>query len=82
MPVDDCIEEYKKLGGRIFGKPRHFHELIRPLYWIGRTKYDAIRLVDVINDVIERRGKRDGDTRFESDADLCRTWVILSGLLF
>jgi hypothetical protein len=77
MPVDDCIDEYINLGGSIFGKPRHFHELIKPLYWINRTKYNADRLVRVINDVTERRGKRDGDTRFESDADLCRTWVII-----
>jgi hypothetical protein len=77
MTVEDCITEYVNLGGEIFGKPRHFHELIRPLYWINRTKYDARKLVDVINDVTGRRGKRGSGSRFESDADLCRTLVYL-----
>ena len=77
MTVEDCITEYVNLGGRVFGKPRHFHELIKPLYWINRTKYDARKFVDVINAVTERRGKRNGGSRFESDADLCRTLVDL-----
>jgi hypothetical protein len=77
MTVEDCIEEYENLGGNIFGKPRHFHELIKPLFWINRTKYDARKFVKVIQDVTERRGKRNGGSRFESDADLCRTFVDL-----
>lgn len=80
MTVEDCITEYANLGGGIFGKPRHFHELIRPLYWINRTKYDPKKFVKVINDVTERRGKRGSGSRFESDADLCRTLVGLSQL--
>ena len=77
MTVDDCITEYLNLGGEIFGKPRHFHELITPLFWINRTKYDANKFVKVINDVTGRRGKRNGGSRFENDADLCRTFVDL-----
>jgi len=77
MTVEDCITEYINLGGKIFGKPRHFHELVTPLFWINRTKYKAKKFVKVINDVTERRGKRNGGSRFENDADLCRTFVDL-----
>jgi hypothetical protein len=75
MTVEDCIAEYLNLGGNIFGKPRYFHELMPPFFWINRTKYNAKNFVNVINDVTERRGKRNGGSRFESDADLCRTFV-------
>lgn len=73
MTVDDCIEEYVNLGGKIFGKPRHVHQLIRPLFWMPRTKYDANKLRDIVRLVTERRGRRDGGSHFVSDQDLCRT---------
>ncbi len=75
MSVDDCIDEYLRLGGRVFGKPRHFHQLVKPLIWVDRTKYDAKIFEDVIQDVTERRGKIGGGSRFKSEPGLCKTCV-------
>jgi hypothetical protein len=77
MSVDDCIEEYLTLGGEIFGKPRHFHQLQKPLLWWNRTKYDAEVFKKVIQDVTGRRGRRgDESNRFASEPGLCSTSVI------
>jgi hypothetical protein len=76
MTVDDCIQEYLNLGGRIFGKPRRIHQLVKPLFWLNRTKYDAKVLENVIQDVTNRRGNKGGGSCFEGEPDLCRRLVI------
>jgi len=77
MTVDDCIVEYLSLGGRVFGKPRHFHQLVGPLVWLERTKYDAARLENVVHEVLGRRGERvERNGHFKSEEGLCRTLVI------
>ena len=76
MSVDDCIAEYLALGGQVFGKPRHFHQLIWPLAWLDRTKYNATKLENAIHQVLERRGERvERNGYFKSEEGLCRTLV-------
>ena len=54
MTVDDCIEEYKTLGGEVFGRPRP------PVVNKLRPKFDEKILEKAIKDVCERRGEHVG----------------------
>jgi hypothetical protein len=74
MTIDDCIEEYKKMGAAIFGKPRIF-SMRGPILW-NQEKYDHRKLETAIKDVIKRRhSKADqvGDSMYPSNPDRCRT---------
>ena len=81
MPVEDCLEEYKKLAGGIFGNPRHIHKkgLLGYLNLSSRTKYDTEQLQDAIKDVLRRRGEVAIDSSdmmlFQTQTGLCRSWV-------
>ena len=77
MTVDDCIEEYKSLGGQIFGHPRWM--AIGGFPW---HRYSAKVLQDVIRGVTTRHYKR---SDFESlygmektDKDMCQWYVALT----
>ena len=82
MTVQDCIQEYKTLGGEVFGNPRHFNQLNYPLIPnFYRTKYDEERLKKVFKGVTDRRKEKldesddpNGRTAFESEPELCRTF--------
>jgi hypothetical protein len=74
MPIDDCIEEYTEMGGRIFGSPRLF-SLRGPIPW-KREKYDDKELERAVRDVDRRRNwKSDqvSDSMYPSASDRCRT---------
>jgi len=75
MTVQDCIEEYKKLGEEVFGKPRFFCTL---RFGLGNTaKYSASRLQNVFEDVSARRNEYlkvpDRNITFRSGRGLCKT---------
>jgi hypothetical protein len=75
MTVPDCLYEYERLGGEIFGKPRFFIQLH---FGLGnRTKYKAARLKKVFEAVTARRSEflQETDARitFPSKRGLCRT---------
>ncbi|KAL8329567.1 hypothetical protein RB597_005027 [Gaeumannomyces tritici] len=82
MPVDDCIEEYKTLGDRMFGNPRRSYQG----GWQGlvskKNKSATIPLEEAIQDVIRRCGKISGDQEgamtFKSPTGLCRA-IVLAG---
>jgi hypothetical protein len=69
MTVDDCIEEYKALGERIFGHPRLL--ATGGVFW---HKFSAPVLENVIKDVTSRhREAHDFTANYPSPEDLCRT---------
>jgi hypothetical protein len=83
MPVDDCINEYESLAGRVFGNARVFHQTFLPTMWLNRQKYDAGTLETVIKNVVRRRGEIIGDhptIPFQNKQDMCRTYVSQSHL--
>ncbi|KAE8449128.1 hypothetical protein EG329_008512 [Mollisiaceae sp. DMI_Dod_QoI] len=73
MTVDDCIEEYKLLGGKVFAHPR-------PLATGGILwhRFDRKDLEGVIQDVTKRNcfQGRSFSLTFNMDSDLCRTVVM------
>jgi hypothetical protein len=71
MTVDDCLQEYKTLGGDVFGKPRPF--TMKSLLW---DKFNEKRLHKAIVDVTFRHCENPQvTTKFPSPKDLCRTLV-------
>ena len=59
MTVSDCIQEYRGLGEKVFGKPRRFCTL--RLGVINRDRYKAARLAEVFRDVAARREEMRSD---------------------
>lgn len=69
MTVDDCIDEYKSLGGKVFGHPRPMAK--GAILW---HKFSAQKLEQVIQNVTSRHSEApDFEATFPSDEDLCRT---------
>ncbi|KAK3321368.1 acyl transferase/acyl hydrolase/lysophospholipase [Cercophora scortea] len=82
MPVEDCLEEYKRLAGNVFGKPRLIHK-VGVLGAIGvtkQTKFKTEKLEHAIKDVLRRRGERALDSSdmmlFQTQTGLCRSFVV------
>ena len=77
MSIDDEINEFTSLAGRVFGKPRIFH-IRSPLLW-PRAKYDHGTFERVIQELTDSyTGGRPHNVRgktFDSDPDVCRTYV-------
>ncbi|KAL8861451.1 MAG: hypothetical protein Q9178_002325 [Gyalolechia marmorata] len=73
MTVDDCINEYKTLGQKVFGNPRPL--VFGALVW---HKFNYQVLEDVIKSVTRRHSEKSevDILQFPSDEDLCRTMVI------
>lgn len=70
MTVDDCIEEYKALGEKIFGHPR----LLATKGAILWHKFNAKNFVKVICDVTSRHSEGgEFAVDYPSREDLCRT---------
>ncbi|KAM7213897.1 hypothetical protein V8F06_010716, partial [Rhypophila decipiens] len=59
MPVEDCLAEYNRFGGSVFGKPRTFHQVGKRGILFTNTKFKTSHLEDAIKDVIRRRGEVD-----------------------
>lgn len=77
MPVKDCIDEYEKLGEKVFGDPRHFTELNYPFIpSFRRTKYNADKLKKVFEEVTNRRNRwttdETRDMTFPTEQGLCK----------
>lgn len=72
MTVDDCINEYKTLGQKIFGHPRPL--AFGAILW---HKFDHRVLERVLQDAITRHSEasEEYELQFPSDEDLCRTLV-------
>ena len=71
MPVSDCITEYERLGGQVFGKPRRFHGWNIP--FLKRTKYSTSKFTEVTKDLLKRRLQPETRHVFKFDKDLCKT---------
>lgn len=76
MNVDDCIEEYETLGGKVFGKSRWLHIRSIPPFWLPREKYNHKTLESVIQSLVDRRipkiGRFPGGKIFAFDENRCR----------
>ncbi|MCJ1357653.1 MAG: hypothetical protein MMC33_007649 [Icmadophila ericetorum] len=74
MTAKDCLMEYEKLAGRIFGNPRFFAQ--KRFLLSERPVYKAANLEKVILEVIERR-KEQSASRVDMAfiPGLCRTFV-------
>ena len=72
MTVDECLDAYENLAGRVFGHPRHLH--IRKPPWIPRDKYDHRRLEKIIKDIVKERSPTGhNSTEFrQPNEDTCR----------
>lgn len=51
MSVGHCIEEYKLLGGKIFGEPRKFNA--RSVFFWNRGKYDCENVKNAVSEVTD-----------------------------
>jgi hypothetical protein len=76
MNVDECIEDYKTMGGIIFGRPRLFS--MRGPLPANRSKYDHEKLKGAVEAVVNQRlvghGDHLGDHTFPSSQERCRTY--------
>lgn len=75
MTVDDCIQEYERLAGSVFGHANLFHQTFLPTAWMKRPKYDTAVLESVIRGVITRRGEVSIDkarSTLKTGRELCR----------
>ena len=68
MTVDDCIEEYKVLGAKVFGNPRPLAK--GAILW---HKFDYRTLEAAIKDVTARYSEPDKfEALYAMDEDVCR----------
>jgi hypothetical protein len=72
MSVEDCITEYKTLGGKVFGHPRPL-----PNKGIAWHKFNSDTLHNVIRDVVCRHHTETSDFvhHYPSHEDFCKTYV-------
>lgn len=74
MTVNDCVEEYKRMGRRVFGHPRPPGLGPIPPPW---HKFEAGDLEKVIQDVTrhhsESAQETEGGVQYPSHEDLCKT---------
>lgn len=77
MPVCDCLDAYKKLAGKDFGRPNHIYGMRFPVAFISRNKYSKKGIEQAVQDVIDRRRPLDdgsqGSLHFPYDEDLYKT---------
>ncbi|KAK5725221.1 hypothetical protein LTR17_013173 [Elasticomyces elasticus] len=78
MTADECLQEYKRIGNEVFGKPRLLHRLTFGL--AKRSKYDHTALERVFKSVLEKRTSDGPDAPFESSVSGARTFVFASQL--
>lgn len=80
MSVQDCLEEYKRLAGSVFGHPRHLHQAGQLGVLVQRNKYATTNLENAIKDVMRRRGEvahdHDDAMQFRTPKGLCRASVL------
>ena len=76
MTVQDCLNEYKMMGHKIFGKPRLLCQ--RNIAVIERPKYSHKRMKKVFEEVTARRsegmeGRIKSSVQFPSKIGVCKT---------
>ena len=78
MNIDDCVSDYEKLGGKVFGRSRLFH--LRSPLWFPRDKYNHHNLEHAVKEVVSQRipkiAKFPGGQNFGFDENRCRTVVL------
>lgn len=76
MTVTDCLEEYRTLGDRVFGSPRHVHRLKPIPDAVKWDKFSAETLKEVFKDFTYRRAEeRDpfsGPVTFPTRPGVCK----------
>ncbi|KAK0713705.1 acyl transferase/acyl hydrolase/lysophospholipase [Lasiosphaeria miniovina] len=81
MPVEDCLDEYKRLAGSIFGSPRWVHKVGFPGLVINKNKFSTANLEGTIKDVIRRRGEaanvQDEAMLLTTQKGLCRAIIVV-----
>ncbi len=70
MTVDECLETYEALAGRVFGHPRRFH--LRKCLW-PKDKYNYKKLEQVIKDIVRERDSSANANFPQQNEDMCRT---------
>lgn len=73
MTVDECLEAYEDLAGKVFGHPRRLH--VRNSLW-PKDKYNGKVLESVIEDIVKQREGSRSATFPQSNEDMCRTYAI------
>ena len=78
MNIDDCVSDYEKLGGKVFGRSRWFH--LRSPLWFPRDKYNHRNLENAVKEVVAQKipkiAKFPGGQNFGFDENRCRTVVL------
>ena len=78
MNIDDCVSEYERLGGKVFGHSRWFH--LRSPFWFPRDKYNhrnvEYAVKEVVSEKIPKIAKFPGGQNFGFDENRCRTVVL------
>ena len=78
MNIDDCVSEYERLGGKVFGHSRWIH--LRSPLWFPRDKYNhrnvEYAVKEVVSDKIPKIAKFPGGQNFGFDENRCRTVVL------
>ena len=78
MNIDDCVSDYEKLGGKVFGRSRWFH--LRSPLWFPRDKYNHRNLENAVKEVVDQKipkiAKFPGGQNFGFDENRCRTVVL------
>ena len=78
MNIDDCVSEYERLGGKVFGHSRWFH--LRSPFWFPRDKYNHRNVEYAVKEVVSEKmpkiAKFPGGQNFGFDENRCRTVVL------
>ena len=78
MNIDDCVSDYEKLGGKVFGRSRWFH--LRSPFWFPRDKYNHRNVENAVKHVVLQKipkiAKFPGGQNFGFDENRCRTVVL------
>lgn len=70
MTVDECLEAYENLAGKVFGHPRLLH--MRNCLW-PKDKYNCRILESVIEEIVRQREGSGSATFPQSNETMCRT---------
>ncbi|KAI0016706.1 FabD/lysophospholipase-like protein [Xylariomycetidae sp. FL0641] len=78
MTVEDCIQEYENMAGKVFKSPRPVHRM--NAFVLPINKYSRDSLERVLRTVIKRRVEAthadDSEVLFETEIDTCRGIVL------
>ncbi|KAJ8125377.1 hypothetical protein O1611_g8262 [Lasiodiplodia mahajangana] len=79
MTVDDCLEEYRRMAGAVFGHPKLIYSM---KFGVGGNKFSRNCLDRAIKEVIGRRAEKRTDDfsefLFQTEIDTCRGIVLAS----